>query len=33
MYSIGAVLLRVRCIILERERHADWIKHLAEAST
>ncbi|MBI3937486.1 MAG: cytochrome c biogenesis protein CcsA [Betaproteobacteria bacterium] len=25
MYSIAAALLRVRCIILERERHADWV--------
>jgi heme exporter protein C len=29
-YAIGAVLMRVRCIILERERHADWVKSLAE---
>lgn len=28
MYSIGAVLLRVRAIILERERHAEWAKPL-----
>ena len=25
MYSIAASLLRVRCIILERERNADWV--------
>ena len=29
MYSIAVVLLRVRCIILERERNADWLKHPA----
>ena len=26
MYSIAAMLMRVRCIILERERNADWVK-------
>jgi len=25
-YSIAVALLRVRCIVLERERHSDWIK-------
>ena len=30
MYSIGAALARVRCIILERERTADWVKALPE---
>ena len=25
MYGIAATLLRVRCIILERERHTDWV--------
>ncbi|MFN7087353.1 MAG: heme ABC transporter permease [Burkholderiales bacterium] len=25
MYSIAAALLRVRCIILERERRSDWV--------
>jgi len=25
MYSIAAVLARVRCIILERERHTEWV--------
>jgi heme exporter protein C len=25
MYSIAASLLRARCIILERERNADWV--------
>jgi heme exporter protein C len=28
MYSIATVLLRVRCIILERERHAEWTSQL-----
>jgi heme exporter protein C len=28
MYSIGASLMRVRAIILERERNADWVKAL-----
>ncbi len=26
MYSIAVILMRVRCVIIERERHADWIK-------
>ena len=26
MYSIAVILKRVRCVIIERERHADWIK-------
>jgi len=30
MYSIAATLLRVRCIILERERHSEWIGQLKE---
>jgi len=25
MYTIAVVLMRVRCIILERERHSDWV--------
>ena len=28
MYSIAAVLVRVRAIILERERNADWVRDL-----
>ena len=28
MYSIAVVLLRVRCIIVERERNSDWVKHM-----
>ena len=30
MYAIAVSLLRVRCIILERERHADWVRHAVE---
>jgi heme exporter protein C len=30
MYSIAAALARVRCIILERERHTEWVKHAVE---
>jgi heme exporter protein C len=30
MYSIAVALLRVRAIILERERHSDWVKHAVE---
>ena len=28
MYSIAVVLMRVRCIILERERNSDWVKQM-----
>jgi heme exporter protein C len=28
MYSIAVSLMRVRAIILERERNADWVKAL-----
>jgi heme exporter protein C len=28
MYSIAAALMRVRCVIIERERHAEWVKEL-----
>ena len=28
MYSIAVALMRLRCIILERERNADWVKVL-----
>ncbi len=28
MYTIAVVLQRVRVIILERERHTDWVRHL-----
>ena len=27
MYAIAMALYRVRNIILERERHTDWVKH------
>ncbi len=27
MYAVAVVLLRVRCIILDRERHTEWVKH------
>jgi len=30
MYSIAVALVRVRCIILERERRSDWVKELPE---
>ena len=30
MYSIGAMLMRLRAVILERERNSDWVKALAE---
>ncbi|MCX7174786.1 MAG: heme ABC transporter permease CcmC [Proteobacteria bacterium] len=30
MYSIAMTLMRVRAIILERERHSDWVKHAVE---
>jgi heme exporter protein C len=30
LYSIGVMLMRLRCIILERERNSDWVKELAE---
>jgi heme exporter protein C len=30
MYSIAATLARVRCIILERERHTEWVKNALE---
>ncbi len=30
-YSIAVALKRVRCIILERERHADWLKQYSES--
>ncbi len=30
-YSILVALMRVRCLMLERERHADWVKQLMTA--
>jgi heme exporter protein C len=32
MYAIAASLLRVRAIILERERSADWVKSMEPVS-
>jgi heme exporter protein C len=31
MYSIAAALVRVRAIILERERKSDWVRELLGA--
>ena len=31
MYSIAVTLMRVRCIILERERNSDWVKSMRGA--
>ena len=30
-YSIAVALMRVRCIILERERHSDWLNHYSNS--
>ena len=30
MYTIAVALARVRNIILERERHTEWVKHAVE---
>ena len=30
-YSIAVALLRLRCIVLERERHSDWVKRYLES--
>ena len=30
MYAIAMALLRVRNIILDRERHTEWVKHAVE---
>src|SRR6266446_3649901 len=32
MYSIAAMLIRLRCIILERERNSDWVADYARGS-
>ncbi|MES2932746.1 MAG: heme ABC transporter permease CcmC [Pseudomonadota bacterium] len=29
-YSIAAGLMRLRCIVLERERHSDWVAEIGE---
>jgi len=33
MYSIAMVLVRVRAIMLERERHSDWVANLKEVKS
>ena len=33
MYSIAVALVRVRAIMLERERHADWVSQLPEVKS
>ena len=33
MYSIAAALVRVRCIILEREQQAEWVANLSKEPT
>jgi len=30
MYTIAVTLARVRNIILDRERHTEWVKHAVE---
>lgn len=30
MYAVAAALARVRNIILERERHTEWVRHAVE---
>jgi heme exporter protein C len=30
MYSVAMALARVRAIILERERHTEWVRHALE---
>jgi heme exporter protein C len=29
-YTVAVALMRVRCIILEREQHTDWVRHTVE---
>ena len=31
-YTIAVTLMRVRCIVLERERHSDWVKQYTETN-
>lgn len=33
MYTIAVALMRVRCIMLERERSSDWVKAISGAKT
>ena len=30
LYSVAVALMRVRSIMLERERHSEWVKHAVE---
>ncbi|WP_237174038.1 heme ABC transporter permease CcmC [Paracandidimonas lactea] len=30
MYTVAVALMRVRCIVLERERHASWLEEISE---
>ncbi len=32
LYSCAVALLRLRCVILERERHSDWVATHGRAS-
>lgn len=32
-YTLCVVLMRVRCIVLEREKHTDWVKEYVEKNT
>ena len=32
-YTIAVSLMRLRCIILERERHTDWVKQALGSKT
>lgn len=32
-YTIAITLLRLRCIVLERERHTDWVKEVVGSKT
>lgn len=32
MYTVAVALMRLRCIVLERERHAGWVKQLEEVN-
>jgi heme exporter protein C len=32
-YTIAVTLMRVRCILLEREKHTEWVKEYVEKST
>jgi heme exporter protein C len=32
-YTIAMTLVRVRCIVLERERHTEWVKTYMESKS